>query len=152
VQVHEITGPMIRNVLSDIWLAKPETARRVRQRIGTVLDWAYASGYRETEAPMRAITKGLPRQPKKEGHFAAMAYAKVPAFMVRLAERESFSRLALRFAILTAVRSGEVRGAAWEEFDLDEKLWTIPAARMKAAREHVIPLSAPALAQPDSRA
>lgn len=146
VQVHEITGPMIRNVLSDIWLAKPETARRVRQRIGTVLDWAYASGYRETEAPMRAITKGLPRQPKKEGHFAAMAYAKVPAFMVRLTERESFSRLALRFAILTAVRSGEVRGAAWEEFDLEEKLWTIPAARMKAAREHVIPLSAPALA------
>ena len=146
VQVHEITGPMIRNVLSDIWLAKPETARRVRQRIGTVLDWAYASGYRETEAPMRAITKGLPRQPKKDGHFAAMAYAKVPAFMVRLTERESFSRLALRFAILTAVRSGEVRGAAWEEFDLEEKLWTIPAKRMKAAREHVIPLSAAALA------
>src|SRR3546814_4347041 len=74
-----------------------------------------------------------------------MPYAKVPAFMVRLTERESFSRLALQFAILTAVRSGEVRGTAWEEFDLDEKLWTIPAARMKAAREHVIPLSAPAL-------
>lgn len=146
VQVSEITGPMIRNVLAEIWLAKPETARRVRQRIGTVLDWAYASGYRETEAPMRAITKGLPRQPKKEGHFAAMPYAKVPAFMVRLAERESFSRFALRFAILTAVRSGEVRGAAWDEFDLDEKLWTIPAARMKSAREHVIPLAAPALA------
>src|SRR3546814_11247149 len=75
-----------------------------------------------------------------------LPYAKVPAFMVKLAERESFSRLALRFAILTAVRSGEVRGAAWEEFDLEEKLWTIPAARMKASREHVIPLSAPALA------
>src|SRR3546814_5259925 len=75
-----------------------------------------------------------------------MPDAKVPAFMVKLAERESFSRLALRFAILTAVRSGEVRGAAWEEFDLEEKLWTIPAARMKASREHVIPLSAPALA------
>lgn len=146
VQINEITGPMIRNALADIWLTKPETARRVRRRIGTVLDWAYASGYRETEVLMRAITKGLPRQPKKEGHFAAMAYAKVPAFMVRLTERESFSRLALRFTILTAVRSGEVRGAAWEEFDLEEKLWSIPAARMKAAREHVIPLSAPALA------
>ena len=59
--VHEITGPMIRNVLAEIWLSKPETARRVRQRIGTVLDWAYASGYRETEAPMRAITKGFRR-------------------------------------------------------------------------------------------
>ena len=146
LQVHEITGPMIRNLLSDIWLTKPETARRVRQRIGTVLDWAYASGYRETEAPMRAITKGLPRQPKQDGHFAAMPYTKVSAFMVKLTERESFSRLALRFAILTAVRSGEVRGAVWEEFDLDEKLWTIPATRMKASREHVIPLSAPALA------
>ncbi|UZW54937.1 tyrosine-type recombinase/integrase [Sphingobium sp. JS3065] len=66
--------------------------------------------------------------------------------MVKLTERESFSRLALRFAILTAVRSGEVRGAVWEEFDLGEKLWTIPATRMKASREHVIPLSAPALA------
>ena len=117
VAVSEITGPMIRNVLAEIWLAKPETARRVRQRIGTVLDWAYASGYRETEAPMRAITKGLPRQPKKEGHFAAMPYAKVPTFIPRLRERESFSRLALEFAIFTASRSGEVRGATWEDVD-----------------------------------
>jgi len=76
---------------------------------------------------MRAITKGLPRQPKQDGHFAAMPYTKVSAFMVKLTERESFSRLALRFAILTAVRSGEVRGAVWEEFDLEEKLWTIPS-------------------------
>ena len=90
VQVNDITGPMIRNVLAEIWLAKPETARRVRQRIGTVLDWAYDSGYRDSEAPMRAITKGLPRQPKKEGHYAAMAYAKVPDFIPRLRERESY--------------------------------------------------------------
>lgn len=145
VAVSEITGPMIRNVLAEIWLAKPETARRVRQRIGTVLDWAYASGYRETEAPMRAITKGLPRQPKKEGHFAAMPYAKVPTFIPRLRERESFSRLALEFAIFTASRSGEVRGATWEEFDLEAKLWTIPKDRMKVNREHVVPLTAPAI-------
>jgi integrase len=145
LQVHEITGPMIRNVLAEIWLSKPETARRVRQRIGVVLDWAYASGYRETEAPMRAVTRGLPRQPKNDGHFAAMPYLKVPDFMVRLSQRESFSRLALRFAILTAVRSGEVCGAAREEFDLDAGLWTIPKERMKAGREHVIPLSRPAL-------
>lgn len=145
LQVHDITGPMIRNVLSEIWLSKPETARRVRQRIGTVLDWAYASGYRDSEAPMRAVTKGLPRQPKKDGHFAAMPYTKVPDFMTRLVQRESFSRLALRFAILTAVRSGEVRGATWDEFDLEARLWTIPKARMKASREHVIPLSRPAL-------
>lgn len=140
VKVSEITGPMIRNVLSEIWLSKPETARRVRQRIGTVLDWAYASGYRENEAPMRAISKGLPRQPKKDGHFAAMPYAQVPAFLMQLRARESHSRLALEFAILTAARSGEVRGALWDEIDFDQKLWTIAKARMKANREHVVPL------------
>lgn len=145
IRVSEITGPMIRNVLAEIWLTKPETARRVRQRIGAVLDWAFASGYRETEAPMRSITKGLPRQPKKDGHFAAMPYADVAAFMVRLRERESFSRLALQFAILTAARSGEVRGAAWSEIDIENALWTIPKERMKAQREHVVPLSRPAL-------
>jgi integrase len=143
--VSEVTGPMIRNLLAEIWLSKPETARRVRQRIGAVLDWAYASGYRETEAPMRAITKGLPRQPKKDGHFAAMPYDKVAAFLRRLQERESSSRLALQFAILTAGRSGEVREATWDEIDVDAKLWTIPKERMKAQREHVVPLSEPAL-------
>jgi integrase len=140
VKVSEITGPMIRNVLSEIWLAKPETARRVRQRIGTVLDWAYASGYRENEAPMRAISKGLPRQPKKDGHFAAMPYTQIPAFLVQLRARESYGRLALEYAILTAARSGEVRGALWEEIDFDQKLWTIAKDRMKANREHVVPL------------
>ncbi|RSY78057.1 site-specific integrase [Sphingomonas koreensis] len=145
IGVHEITGPMIRNVLAEIWLSKPETARRVRQRIGTVLDWAYASGYRDTEAPMRAITKGLPRQPKKDGHFAAMPYAQVPAFVAKLRERESFSRLALEFAILTAARSGEVRGATWDEVDVVTGLWTIPKGRMKASREHVVPLTKPAM-------
>lgn len=140
VKVNEITGPMIRGMLAMIWLSKPETARRVRQRVGTILDWAYASGYREHEAPMRAITKGLPRQPKREGHFAAMPYDKVPGFIPSLRERESFSRLALEFAILTAARSGEVRGAAWSEVDLDLGLWTIPKERMKANREHVVPL------------
>lgn len=147
IRVSEITGPMIRNVLAEIWLTKPETARRVRQRIGAVLDWAYASGYRETEAPMRSISKGLPRQPKKgDQHFAAMPYAEVPAFMSRLRDRESFSRLALQFAILTAARSGEVRGASWGEVDFEGGLWTIPPDRMKAKREHAVPLSKAALA------
>ncbi len=136
---------MIRNVLAEIWLTKLETARRVRQRIGAVLDWAFASGYRETEAPMRSITEGLPRQPKKDGHFAAMPYADVAAFMIRLRERETFSRLALQFAILTAARSGEVRGAAWTEIDVENAQWTIPKERMKAQRKHVVPLSKPAL-------
>jgi integrase len=146
IRVSEITGPMVRNVLAEIWLTKPETARRVRQRIGAVLDWAYASGYRQTEAPMRSISKGLPRQPKKGGsHFAAMPYSEVAAFMGRLNERESFTRLGLQFAILTAARSGEVRGATWAEIDFEAQLWTVPAERMKAEREHVVPLSEPAL-------
>lgn len=144
-QVNEITGPMIRNLLAEIWLSKPETARRVRQRVGAILDWAYASGFRETEAPMRAITKGLPRQPKKDGHFAAMPYDKVPAFLRRLPERETFSRLALQFAIFTAARSGEVREATWGEIDFDTRLWTVPKERMKAQREHVVPLNDGAL-------
>lgn len=145
IKVNDITGPMIRDLLAPIWLTKPETARRVRQRVGAVLDWAYASGYRETEAPMRAITKGLPRQPKKGNHFAAMPYDKVAAFITVLRSRESLSRFALQFAILTAARSGEVRGATWDEIDLETGLWTIAAPRMKAGREHVVPLTEPAL-------
>nr|WP_257541691.1 tyrosine-type recombinase/integrase [Sphingobium sp. CFD-1] len=140
-KVDQITGPMIRDLLAEIWLAKPETARRVRQRIGAVLDWAYASGYRDTDAPMRAITKGLPRQPRRDNHFAAMSYEDVPAFVQRLRERESFSRLALEFAIFTAARSGEVRGATWGEFDLEKRLWKLSKDRMKAYREHVVPLT-----------
>nr|WP_272897629.1 integrase arm-type DNA-binding domain-containing protein [Sphingopyxis witflariensis] len=140
-RVDQITGPMIRDLLEEIWLDKPETARRVRQRVGAVLDWAYASGYRDTEAPMRAITKGLPRQPRRDNHFAAMPYEDVPAFIQTLRERESFSRLALEFAIFTAARSGEVRGATWDEFDLEKGLWKLSKGRMKAFREHVVPLS-----------
>ena len=94
---------------------------------------------------MRAITKGLPRQPKKDNHFAAMPYDKVAVFLKQLRKRESFSRLALAFAILTAARSGEVRGATWDEIDLESGLWTIAASRMKASREHVVPLTEPAL-------
>lgn len=140
VRVSEITGPMVRNVLAEIWLSKPETARRVRQRIGAVLDWAYASGYRETEAPMRSITKGLPRQPRTAGHYAAMAYTSVAPFLTELRSKETLGRLALEFVILTAARSGEVRKAEWAEFDLKNQLWTIPGERMKSGREHVIPL------------
>lgn len=72
-----------------IWLSKPETARRVRQRVGAVLDWSYVNGYRASEAPRRSLSKGLPRQPKDDGHFAAMPYADVPTFIVRLRERVS---------------------------------------------------------------
>jgi integrase len=144
--VDKIEGPAIREVLIPIWLSKPETARRVRQRIGTVLDWACAKGFRATEAPMRSLSKGLPRQPKKDGHFAAMPYADVPAFVQKLGERESVGRLALEALILTAARSGEIRGALWSELDLEAGLWTVPAARMKMGRAHIVPLSPEAVA------
>jgi integrase len=143
--VNDIEGPLIREVLLPIWLDKPETARRVKQRIGVVLDWAYASGMRPTEAPMRSVSRVLPRQPKKDGHFAAMSYDEVPAFMARLQARLSVPRLALEFLILTGTRSGEVRGAKWNEIDLDANLWTIPASRTKVGKEHVVPLSAAAI-------
>lgn len=140
-----IDGPMIVDVLAPIWLEKPETARRVKQRIGTVLDFAHARGWREGEAPMRAVAKGLPSQPKKTGRFRAMPYTDVPRFVAKLREIESFGALALEALILTACRSGEIRGACWDEIDFDAKLWTIPAGRMKAGRTHIVPLSTQAL-------
>jgi len=143
--VSDIGAPDIRDVLAPIWLSKPETARRVRQRIGTVLDWACVKGFRQSEAPLRALSKGLPRQPKKDGHFAAMTYADVPKFLTRLRERESIGRLALEALILTAARSGEIRFALWPEIDLTERLWSIPAERMKMNRPHVVPLSPEAI-------
>lgn len=139
--VSEIEGPAVRDLLAAIWLEKPETARRVRQRVGAVLDWAFSKGYRTTEAPMRSITKGLPRQPRKAGHHAAMPFADVPAFLSKLHEKETWGRLALEAAILTAARSGEIRGATWDEIDLEAGLWTVPAERMKAGKPHVVPLS-----------
>ena len=139
--VNDIEGPLIREVLLDFWLEKPETARRVKQRIGVVLDWAYANGMRATEAPMRSLSRALPRQPKQDGHFAAMPYEDVPTFLKHLHKRTSVARLGLEFLILTASRSGEVRGAKWAEINLDAKLWTVPAERMKVGKEHVVPLT-----------
>ncbi|MBY9064958.1 integrase arm-type DNA-binding domain-containing protein [Sphingomonas yunnanensis] len=145
VPVHEVDGPAIRDLLAKIWLSKPETARRVRQRIGTVLDWAYAKGYRQAEAPTRSVTKGLPKQPKKDSHFAALPYEQAPAVYAQLSSAESIGRLALRFLILTAARSGEVRGTCWREIDLEQQLWTIPGDRMKAGKTHIVPLQPAAI-------
>ena len=101
-RVDKIDGPMIRDVLAAIWLRIPETARRVRQRIGTVLDWAHAKGYRPTETPTRSISRGLPKQPKIKQHFAAMSYADVPNFLARLRATDKAGetvRLAFEFLI-----------------------------------------------------
>jgi hypothetical protein len=90
ILVSSIEGPAVREVLAEIWTDKPETARRVRQRIGAVLDWAYSKGHRDSEAPMRSLSKGLPRQPKKVGHHAAMPFADVPTFLARLRSLQLF--------------------------------------------------------------
>jgi integrase len=94
---------------------------------------------------MRSLSRGLPRQPKKERHFAAMPYVDVPDFMTRLREKCTVGRLALEALILTATRSGEIRLAQWPEVDLEKGLWSIPAERMKMGRPHVVPLAAEAL-------
>jgi len=142
--VDQITTGQVRDLLGEIWLTKPETARRVRQRIGTVLDFAHGKGWREPFV-MAAVNKALPKQPRKSGRFEALPYAEVPAFVAKLRERESMGRLALGALVLTASRSGEVRLARWSEIDLDKATWTIPAERMKAGKTHVVPLSPAAL-------
>ena len=146
MKLQAITLADITAVLIPIWLDKPETARRVAQRIGIVLDWAFLNGHRGTEAPMRSILRLMPAQPRRDAHHAAMPVDQLPAFFARLNEADNVTRLALKIVILTATRSGEVRGASWQEIDFDKCLWTIRAERMKGAREHVVPLSAPAVA------
>ena len=144
LSVAVITTGQVRDLLADIWLTKPETARRVRQRIGTVLDFAHGKGWREPFV-MAAVSKALPRQPRKSGRFAAMPFAEVPSFLGKLREGNSVGRLALEALVLTAARSGEIRGAKWSEFDLEARTWTIPAVRMKAGKAHTVPLSDPVL-------
>jgi integrase len=140
--VDQIDASAIQKVLLPIWLTKPETARRVKQRIGVVLDYSHAQGWRDAEAPMRAVNQlmGGIKQPKG-GNFAAMPYSEAPAFMAALrAAPFSIGRAALQFLILNASRSGEIRGATWAEIDLEAREWRIPAARMKAGQDHIVPL------------
>ncbi|MBY0300796.1 MULTISPECIES: tyrosine-type recombinase/integrase [Sphingomonas] len=144
--VDKVAGPAIRDLLAPIWNDKPETARRVLQRIKTVLDWAHAKGHRAEEAPLRSVKTGLARQTTRPGNFAALPYQQVEGLMAKLIGNDTAGRLALQFVILTAARSGEVIGATWEEIDFAGALWTIPASRMKAQKEHLVPLSPAALA------
>ncbi len=145
-RIDAIEPGQVRDMLAPIWMDKPETAKRVFQRTATVLDWAFAKGFRAMELPKRSISKGLGKRPTRVKHHAALPYADLPAFMQRLRERETPARLALEGAILTAARSGEIRGARWSEVDLTTKLWTVPAERMKMKEAHVVPLSTEAVA------
>jgi integrase len=139
----------VLSVLNPIWQEKPETASRLRGRIERVLDFAKAKGWRTGENPAlwRGHLKNVlpPRQRLSRGHHAAMPYRQLPAFIARLRASEAMAARALEFLILTAARSGEVYHAQWSEFDLEQGIWTIPADRMKAGREHRVPLSDQAL-------
>ncbi len=144
--VEQVDDALVMAVLAPIWLPKTETATRVRGRIESVLDWATASKFRRGENPARwrgHLDKLLPKPSKvaRVEHHAALPYQEIGTFMQELRKREGFGARALEFAILTAARSGEVRGATWDEVNLRDKVWTVPADRMKAAKEHRVPLS-----------
>lgn len=142
LKVSEVTTADVLAVLQPIWLDKQETARRVRQRIGTVMKWAVANGWRQ-DNPADAIAQALPKQTKSQVHRKALPYDQVPGFLetLKASNAGDLTKLALELLILTASRSGEVRLADWSEFDLDNAIWTRPASRMKAKKEHRVPLS-----------
>ncbi|MCV2873275.1 integrase arm-type DNA-binding domain-containing protein [Defluviimonas sp. WL0050] len=145
-KVSDVSSADVLAVLTPIWLKKAETARRVRQRIGMVMKWAVAQGWR-SDNPADAISQALPKQDKTKQHRKALHYNEVAGCIVavKASGADPSTKLALEFLILTATRSGETRGALWEEIGLDAGSWTIPASRMKAKRDHVVPLSARAL-------
>ncbi len=150
MKVSEIGTDDVLRILNPIWQSLPETASRLRGRIERVLDFAKVRGWRSGENP--AFWRGhlksiLPaRQRLSRGHHAAMPYRDVPAFVQRLRGLEAMSAKALEFLILTAARSGEVLEAKWDEFDFDAGVWVVPAIRMKAGKEHRVPLAEAALA------
>lgn len=146
LSVDTIDTNLVLSVLEPIWKEKTETASRVRARIESVLDWAKVKDYRTGENPARwkgYLDNLLPARNKvqKVQHLAALPYAEVSSFMVKLRSREGISARALEFAILTVARGGEVRGATWDEIDFETRVWKIPASRMKAGKEHRVPLS-----------
>lgn len=138
--VNDIETAHVLAALSPIWLSKPETARRVSQRVRTVLDWAKAAGFRSSENPVAGVAKGLPRQPDRKKHHAALPFEEVPAFVrsLRASENSEPAKLAFEFLILTATRTSEVLGLDWNE--LSQDVWTLPAERTKPKRELRIPL------------
>ncbi len=142
-QVNQIGTAEVLKALSQIWLTKPETARRVRQRIGTIMDWAKAAGHRAGDDPINGIEKGLPKQPKQQDHHAALPYSDLSSFIteMRKSDANESTQLAFEFLILTATRTSEVILAEWSEVDFKAKAWTIPAKRMKAGKKYRVPLS-----------
>jgi integrase len=147
--VDEVTTEDVLRILEPLWQRIPETAQRLRGRMENVLDAAKAKGQRNGENPARwrgHLDQLLPKRQKLiRGHHAALPYEEVPYFMEGLRSRPAVAARALEFTILTACRTSEVLGARWGEIDLEKRVWTVPASRMKAAREHRVPLSPRAL-------
>jgi len=141
---------LVMNILEPIWYEKTETASRVRGRIESVLDWATTRGYRSGDNPARwrgHLENLLPRRSKVHSvtHYAAVPYQEIGVFMQDLAAQEGVAKDALAFLILTGTRTSETIGATWDEVDLSKNLWVIPAVRIKAGKEHRVPLSPPAM-------
>ncbi|MBW6522495.1 tyrosine-type recombinase/integrase [Sphingomonas sp. RHCKR47] len=146
LHVATITAGHIVDLLQPIWIEKPEVARKVRMRIGQVLNFSHSKGWRPAEAPGRSVTMGLGKQPKAS-NFAAMPYEDVPAFFDQLRSSvQTKGRQALQLVILTGARSGEVRHARWGQFNLDRAEWRRPAELMKSREAHLVTLNAPAVA------
>jgi len=148
LRVDRIKAPDVMRVLLPIWNEKRVTARRVRQRISAVMLWAVAQGYRDDNPAGAAVGAALPKNGIRPQHLAALPYAEVAGAIATVRGSGAYlaAVLAFEFLVLTACRSGEVRGARWEEVDLEAREWRIPAARMKTNREHRVPLSCGALA------
>ncbi|MBC8790410.1 MAG: integrase [Tagaea sp. CACIAM 22H2] len=151
VSVADVDTGMVLELLNAIWVSKPETARRVRGRIETILDAARVEGKRTGENPARwrghlQVLLPDPRKVRAVLHHASLGYAALPEFMAKLKAQPGEAARALRFAILTAARTGEIIGATWSEIDLEKREWRVPASRMKAKREHRVPLSPEAVA------
>ena len=145
--VDEIDGPDVLAVLDAIWTTIPPTARRVRQRMRSIFSWCLAHGYIDFNPAGESIDGGLTKQPASKNHFRAAHYSEVEEILaiVDVSTANESAKLALDFLVLTAARSGEARGATWDEIDLGARTWTIPASRMKAGVEHRVPLSDQAL-------
>ena len=146
-RVDAVTTADVMAVLLPIWSTKRETARRVRQRIGAVMKWAVAQGYRDDNPAGDAISAALPKTAVRQQHMRALPHAEVGAALARVKGSGAYlgTMVAFEFLVLTAARSGEMRNARWEQIDRDGAVWTIPAERMKAGREHRVPLSPRAL-------
>jgi integrase len=146
VPVKLVDVNLVLKVIEPIWESKTETASRVRSRIERVLDWAQARGLRDGDNPARwrgRLENVLParRMAQRVKHHAALPYAEIAEFLQELRRRRGVASRALEFTILTAARTGETLGARWSEIDLEKRLWTVPATRMKSGREHNVPLS-----------